>query len=164
MEYLTYEEFERKVYEIDSPIPLRIDEDLNRKTLRVVKADNRFGEAEALVEIGKEHQYRMLVQPSAIDSIPSWRKELQELAWRLAGTPVQERYKEYYFFPWGKDVDDINVYAIFSERTIDDKCSIRPVRTKVVYSKEEIIDLIEKYPYLESFISQYKTYSNERIN
>ncbi len=45
MEYLTYEEFERKVYEIDSPIPLRINEDLNRKTLRVVKADNRFGES-----------------------------------------------------------------------------------------------------------------------
>lgn len=162
MEYLTYEEFEQKVYEIDLPISLRIDEDLNRKTLRVVRADNYSDEV--LVEIDKEHQYRMLVQLSVFDSIPSWRKELQELAWRLAGTPIQERYKEYYYFPWGKDVDDINVYAVFSEHTIDNKCSIRPVRTKVVYSKEEIIDLVEKYPYLESFISQYKTYSNERVN
>lgn len=160
MEYLTYEEFEQKVYEIDLPTPLRIDEDLNRKTLRVVRADNRSDEA--LVEIDKEHQYRMVVQSSVFDPIPSWRKELEDLSWRLAGTPIQERHKEYYFFPWGKDVDDINIYAVFSEHTIDDKCSIRPVRTKVVYSKEEIIDIIEKYPYLESFISQYKTYSNTR--
>lgn len=160
MEYLTYEEFEQKVYEIDSPISLRIDEDLNRKTLRVVRTDNCSDEA--LVEIDKEHQYRMVVQPSVFNPIPSWRKELEDLSWRLAGTPIQERYKEYYFFPWGKDADGINVYAVFSEHTIDDKCSIRPVRTKFFYSKEAIIDLIEKYPYLESFISQYKTYSNTR--
>ncbi|MBW3350680.1 hypothetical protein [Limosilactobacillus reuteri] len=162
MEYLTYEEFEQKVYEIDSPISLRIDEDLNRKALRVVKADNRFGEAEALVEIDKEHQYCMVVQPSVFNQIPSWRKELEGLSWRLAGTPVQERSKEYYYFPWGKDVDDINVYAVFGEHIIDDTCLIRPVRTKVVYSEEEISDLIEKYPYLESFISQHKTYRNTR--
>ena len=162
MEYLTYEEFERKVYEIDSPIPLRINEDLNRKTLRVVKADNRFGEA--LVEIDKEHKYRMLVQPSAINPIPSWRKELEDLSWQLAGTPIEERREKEYIFPMGKDIDNVNVYAAFKENFVDQTCSITPARIKIMYTREELDKLIVEYPYLEPFIAVHRQLWKSEVN
>lgn len=156
MEYLTYEEFEQKVYEIDSPISLRIDEDLNRKALRVVKADNRFGEAEALVEIDKEHKYRMVVQPSVLNPIPLWRKELEDLSWQLAGTPIEERREKEYIFPMGKDIDNVSVYAAFKENFVDQTCSITPARIKIMYTREELDKLIVEYPYLEPFVTVHR--------
>lgn len=156
MEYLTYEEFEQKVYEIDSPIPLRIDEDLNRKALRVVKANNRFGEAEALVEIDKEHKYRMVVQPSVLNPIPSWRKELEDLSWQLAGTPIEERREKEYIFPMGKDIDNVSIYAAFKENFVDQTCSITPARIKIMYTREELDKLIVEYPYLEPFVTVHR--------
>lgn len=154
MEYLTYEEFEQKVYEIDSPISLRIDEDLNRKTLRVVKADNYSDEA--LVEIDKEHKYRMVVQPSVLNPIPSWRKELEDLSWQLAGTPIEERREKEYIFPMGKDIDNVSVYTAFKENFVDQTCSITPARIKIMYTRKELDKLTVKYPYLEPFIAVHR--------
>lgn len=160
MEYLTYEEFERRVQAIEAPVTLTVDKNKNSfythsLVVMVSTGDgfDGFDSYEILIEIDKDRPYRMKGQEVGDESFRAWQLELQELAWQLAGTPIEERREKEYIFPMGKDIDNVSVYAAFTENFVDQTCSITPARIKIMYTREELDKLIVKYPYLEPFVT-----------
>ena len=104
MEYLTYEEFERRVQAIEAPVTLTVDENKNSFYTHslVVMVSTRdgvdgFDSYEILIEIDKDRPYRMKGQEVGDEPFRAWQRKLQELAWQLAGTPIEERRERIYF-------------------------------------------------------------------
>lgn len=163
MEYLTYKEFERRVQALEAPVTLTVDESKNSFCLHslVVTASTEncsdgIDAYEILIAIDKDRPYRMKGQEVGDEPFRAWQRELQELAWQLAGTPIEERREKEYIFPMGKDMDSVSIYAAFKENFVDQTCSITPTRIKIMYTGEELDKLIVKYPYLESFVAVHR--------